>query len=153
MCIRDSVRTAAVGFHRRGGSECSRDRDLSQLLGTADDLRVGVGRDHIFGARLYRAVHLLRREDGPRPQQKFPAHPFLQQTDGLQRPRGAVRPRVIEGDPVSYTHLDVYKRQAVIYTVMALGLTLSALRSAMLFWSDYLTTTHPLGVQKGGDDQ
>ena len=42
---------------------------------------------------------------------------------------------------------------AVIYTVMALGLTLSALRSAMLFWSDYLTTTHPLGVQKGGDDQ
>ena len=42
---------------------------------------------------------------------------------------------------------------AVIYAVMALGLTLSALRSAMLFWSDYLTATHPLGVQKGGDPQ
>jgi TRAP-type C4-dicarboxylate transport system permease small subunit len=33
----------------------------------------------------------------------------------------------------------------IIYGVMALGLTMSALRSVMLFSSDYLTQTHPLG--------
>ena len=40
---------------------------------------------------------------------------------------------------------------AVMYSVMAVGLTLSAIHFAMLFWNDYISKRHPLGLPKGAE--
>lgn len=39
----------------------------------------------------------------------------------------------------------------VMYAVMALGFTLSAIRLLILFWNDYLSITHPLSEKEGGN--
>ena len=39
----------------------------------------------------------------------------------------------------------------VMYAVMALGFTLSAIRLLILFWNDHLSITHPLSEKEGGN--